>query len=118
MFPASELAYRRAAPLLEDESIILLHEETTIEQQPVEVVLEAVWPVGQPEILRLYLLAAGETSLPALQASLQWGDYRHTAVLDDYGRAPFPPLSLDDILDEGGQLRPTDLQLILGSPQT
>lgn len=118
LFPTPDLVYRRAAPLLEDESIILLHDEVTIADQPVEALLEAVRPVEQPELLRLQLLAAAETPLPPLQASLHWGVYAHTAVLDAYGRAHFPPLRLDDILDEAGQLRAADLRLVLESPQS
>ncbi|HRQ40156.1 MAG TPA: hypothetical protein PLD25_19775 [Chloroflexota bacterium] len=117
-FPTTDFVYRRAAPLLEDESIILLHDEVMIDQQLVETMLEAIRPVGQPEILRLQLMAAGEAPLPPLQASLHWGVYAHTAVLDAYGRAHFPPLSLDDLLDATGQLRAADLHLILESPQT
>lgn len=118
LFATPDLVYRRAASLLEDESIILLHDEVTIADQPVEALLEAIWPVEQPELLRLQLLAAGETPLPPLQASLHWGAYSHTAVLDAYGRAHFPPLRLDDILDEAGQLRATDLRLVLETPQS
>ncbi len=118
LFPTPDLVYRRAAPLLEDESIILLHDEVTIADQPVEAMLEAIQPVEQPELLRLQLLAAAETPLPPLQASLHWGSYAHTAVLDAYGRAHFPPLRLDDILDEAGQLRTADLRLVLETPQS
>ncbi|GIK57938.1 MAG: hypothetical protein HND44_24600 [Chloroflexi bacterium] len=118
LFPTPDLVYRRAASLLEDESIILLHDEVTIADQPVEAMLEAVRPVEQPELLHLQLLVAAETPLPPLQASLHWGSYAHTAVLDAYGRAHFPPLRLDDILDEAGQLRTADLRLVLETPQS
>lgn len=118
LFPTPDLVYRYAAPLLEDESVILLHDGVTIADQSVETLLEAIRPVEQPELLRLQLLTAAETPLPPLQASLRWGGYAHTAVLDAYGRAHFPPLRLDDILDEAGQLRATDLQLVLESPQS
>ncbi|MCL4266949.1 MAG: hypothetical protein KJ069_27465 [Anaerolineae bacterium] len=118
LFPTPDLVYRRAIPLLEDESIILLHDEVTIADQPVEALLEAIRPVEQPELLRLQLLAAAETPLPPLQASLHWGSYAYTAVLDAYGHAHFPPLRLDDILDEAGQLRAADLRLVLETPQS
>jgi hypothetical protein len=117
LFPTDGLAYRRATPWLEDKSSIILHDEVQIAQQVVEVVLEVIRSVEKPEILRLYLLAASEKPLPPLQVTLQWGGYAHMAVIDDYGRAQFPPLSLDVILDEAGEPRPTDLQLILESPQ-
>ncbi len=118
LFPAPDLVYRRAAPLLEDESIILLHEVAAINKQQVEAVLEAIRPVAQPEILRLQLMAAGEEPLPSMQATLRWGSYTQTAVLDTYGRAHFPPLSLDDILDESGQMESGALHLVLESPPT
>lgn len=114
LFPAPEPGYWRATPLLEDESIILLHEEVIVDSRTLELLLEAIRPVEQPEILRLQVLvAATDDQLPSLVASVTWGRYAATAVLDAYGRAHFPPLSLDAILDVSGQLKSGDLQLTL-----
>ncbi|MBP6469729.1 MAG: hypothetical protein KBE23_07475 [Chloroflexi bacterium] len=118
LFPAPDLAFRSAAPLLEDESIILLHHLATIDGQEVETVLEAILRVAQPDTLRLQATAVGEPSLPPLQVTLRWGTYGHTAVLDAYGRAKFPPMPLDMIVDEQGRWRAEDLQLLLETQQT
>lgn len=118
LFPAPDLVFRSAAPLLEDESIILLHHLTAIDGQEVETVLEAILRVAQPDVLRLQVTAVGETPLPPLQATLRWGTFAHTAVLDAYGRANFPPMPLDILVDEQGRWRAEDLQLLLETQQT
>lgn len=117
LFPAPDLAFRSAASLLEDESIILLHRLATIDGQEVETVLEAILRVEQPDMLRLQATAVTEPQ-PPLQATLRWGPYAHTAVLDAYGRANFPPMPLDMIVDEQGRWRAEDLQLLLETQQT
>ncbi|MBK9613849.1 MAG: hypothetical protein IPO34_21220 [Dehalococcoidia bacterium] len=78
LFPAPDLAFRSAASLLEDESIILLHRLATIDGQEVETVLEAILRVEQPDMLRLQATAVTEPQ-PPLQATLRWGPYPHTA---------------------------------------
>lgn len=115
LFPSPDFAYRRAAALLEDESFFVLHEEVEVSGQLLEVMLEAVRPVARPEILRLQVLVASEGKQPAaaMQASLSWGRYAETAVLDKYGQAQFPPLRLELFLDESGQVNMGDLQLVL-----
>jgi len=115
LFPAPQLAFRSAASLLEDESVILLNDEQMVDGQLVEVILEAVRPIDQPDVLRLQVMAGAAETLPAIQATLHWGAYQQTAVLDVYGRAQFPPLPQDDLFDEAGRLRAEDLQLILAA---
>lgn len=119
LFPSPDLAYRRATTLLEDESFIVLHDEVEISGQRLEVMLEAVRSVERSDILRLQVLVAPEGSRPlaAMQAFLSWGPYAETAVLDTYGRAQFPPLPLDAILDDSGQINAGNLQLVLTLPQ-
>ncbi len=119
LFPSPELVYRRTTPLLEDESIILLHDEIEVASRSLEVMLEAIRPVEQPEILRLQVVVAvGDDRLPGMQVRLSWGQYSKTAVLDTYGRAHFPALPLENILDKSSQLESGDLQLVLESPPT
>jgi hypothetical protein len=114
LFPTPEPGYRRSHPFLEDESFILLQDEVTVDGRSLELLLEAVRPVEQPERLRLQVIvAAADDQLPSLTATITWGRYMETAALDAYGRAHFPPLSLADILDDAGQLQRDDLQLVL-----
>jgi hypothetical protein len=48
-----------------------------------------------------------------MKASLQWGGDELTVVPDRYGRAQFPLLPLDTILDESGNHILSDLHLSL-----
>lgn len=38
-----------------------------------------------------------------VQARLQWGPYQETAPIDSYGRASFPPLPLNQVVDVEAQ---------------
>lgn len=120
LFPSPGLAYRRAVAPLEDESFLVLHEEVEVSGQLLEVMLEAVHPVARPEILRLQVLVAseGKQTDAAMQASLSWGRYAETAVLDKYGQAQFPPLRLEVFLDESDQVNMGNLQLVLTLQQS
>jgi hypothetical protein len=73
--------------------------------------------VEQPEALHLQVLVASEKLTAGMEASLSWERYVATGVLNQYGRAQFPPFPLDDILDDAGQLNAGDLQLVLTLPQ-
>lgn len=113
-FPDSGAVYRYGRSLLEDESLILIHDEITVAEQVLELLLEAIWPVEQPEILRLQVMVAAEqTAVSPLRAHIHWGDYSATAALDVYGRAHFPDAPLNVILDADGRLPTNTLQLIL-----
>lgn len=112
LFPPSNLAWR-SAPLLEDESIVLLHDLISVGGQEVETILEGIRPVAGPEMLRLQATAVTEHAPPPLQATLQWGDYSATALLDDYGCAYFPPISLAELVDEAGRLQADALHFLL-----
>ncbi len=115
LFPNPDVVYRYGRSLLEDESLILIHDEITIAEHSLELLLEAIWPVDQPEILRLQVMVAADesTGVSLLQTRINWGDYSATAVLDDYGRALFPDAPLNAILSVEGQLQTNSLQLIL-----
>ncbi|MBK8904557.1 MAG: hypothetical protein IPM53_25485 [Anaerolineaceae bacterium] len=115
LFSSPGLAYRGVVAPLEDESFLVLHDEVEVSGQLLEVLLEAVHPVARPETWRLQVFVASQAKQPAatIQASISWGLYVETAVLDKYGRAHFPPLHLESFLDESGQVQVGDLQLVL-----
>lgn len=105
----------RSSSLLEDTSIVLLRDDFAAGDRQYDVILEAVSPLDKPEQLQLNLLVTPLTDgpLPAMRASLQWGGDELTAVPDRYGRAQFPLLPLDTILDESGHHIFSDLHLSL-----
>lgn len=116
--PARPLAYRSGNHLDNLEAITLLRGNVQVDGITVEMWLEASQPVDIPEMLHLFLTTAvphsPNTPQPALQATIQWGGYRETATIDQYGRALFPLLPLQTIVGESGQIT-SSLQLKLES---
>ena len=94
---------------------VLLRGDFTAGERQYDVILEAASPLDTPEHLQLTLLVTPLTDgpLPAMSAKLQWGENELTAVSDPYGRAQFPLLLLNTILDETGQAILSDLHLNL-----
>ncbi len=113
-FQSLQPVYRSSA-LLEDTSLVLLRDDFTADDRQYDLILEAVSPLDVPEQLQLNLLVTPLTDapLPAMNARLQWGEYELSAVPDSYGRAQFPLLPLNTILDETGQTILSDLHLNL-----
>lgn len=100
---------------LEEQTHILLQTEVEIDKMVVTILLEAMTQVEHPGMLTLSLSATSfkEQELPQLRASLTWGDYQATAVLNNYGQVFFPPLAIEHVLDEIGQAISSDLLLTL-----
>ena len=116
--PSQTLAYRSAYDdLLEEQNIILLEDEFSVDGLQLNVLLEANLEAEQPDTptLSLSVAAVSGQQLPSLQAGLLWGRYEATAVLDRYGMARFPRLAIASVLDETRQVIQADLQLILES---
>jgi hypothetical protein len=95
-------------------------------EEQYSVLLEVMQSLETPEQLQLSLLVAinlpASDETAALQARLQWGSYKDTLTLDQYGRGRFVPVPLPAILDEAGKKIITDLELELmsdvsGNPQ-
>ncbi len=118
-FPEPQtLAYRSAYDdLLEEQNVILLDDEFSVNELQLSIVLEANLDVEHPDMptLSLSMAALSGQQLPPLQAVLIWGRYQATAVLDRYGMALFPRLAIASVLDETGQAIRDDLQLVLES---
>lgn len=110
----------RSAAYLEDAWFTLFRDEIKIDQMHASVVLEAVREMAAPDQLRLHI-AVGLTSdrfaaaerLPDLRAQLTWGAYDQAVLITQRGRAVFPPLPLDLILDAAAQHITADLRLIV-----
>lgn len=115
LFTPVELAYRSDHLDLEDKSTVLLRSQVELDDIQLDVLLEAVRPVDEPDHLHLHLSTASltEAHLPAMQALLQWGEVKQTAVIDKYGRVRFRPLPLEKVLDDVRQTFRADLQLVL-----
>jgi hypothetical protein len=109
-----EATFRGTYNWLEEDRTILMQDKVTIDEEQYEILLEATRPVGQPDRLNLSLHVATERPpSTALQASIQWGSYTATLILNKYGLGRFPPLSLPTILDENGNEIIADLQIVL-----
>lgn len=105
----------RSSDLLEDTSIVLLRNDFAAGDRQYDVILEAASLFDTPEQLQLTLLVTplSDELLPTMKAGLQWGGAVLTAVPDRYGRAQFPLLPLNTILDESGNHILSDLHLSL-----
>lgn len=100
--------------LLEEQSVVLLEDAYTIADLQLNVLLEINLDVNNPETPALFLsVSSNSGQQPPMQASLTWGGYQATAVLDANGQANFPALLIDKILDETGQTIHADLHFIL-----
>lgn len=100
--------------LLEEQSVVLLEDAYTIADLQLNVLLEINLDVNNPETPALFLsVSSNSGQQPPMQASLTWGGYQATAVLDHYGQATFPTLPISEILDKTGQAISTDLHFVL-----
>lgn len=117
LFMPSNLVYRSDSLDLEDNGTVLLRSQVNVAGTQIDLFLEAIRGVDEPNRLYLSLSTTSLTStqLPAMQAYLQWGTFQQTAVIDQYGRARFQSLPLTAVLDETTQTFHNDLQLILES---
>lgn len=104
--------YRALATFLEDDRLPLVEDVVAVAGDRVGVLLEAVRCAGAPDDLYLSLLVTAET-VDALQATVEWGPFRQTAVVRPFGTFTFPPLPLADVFDEVGRKSAAALCLTL-----
>ncbi len=101
IFMPSALVYRSAGLLLDVDSTILLYNEFEAGGETWQATLEALAQPDAPGQVELFLSVSTEQEpSPRLQATVWWGDYQQTAVLDSFGRVHFPPFGVERILDE------------------
>jgi hypothetical protein len=118
IFSPSELAYRSSPGLLEDPWFPLLRDEIKIEGSTYAVALECTLAdIG--DILSAYLNLAVTLGTNAdkqnfpIQANLHWGDYQESILIMEEGRARFPDIALDKVLDESQQNIRSGLTLVI-----
>jgi len=120
-FPATPQvagAYR-SEPGLDDTWFTLLRSEVEMNQQPLSIVLEAVWRTEAAETLHLQLKVGPASQpeqsvdLPDLRANVEWGSYRALAIISQRGRVDFAAIPLNLVWDETRQCFMADLQLTL-----
>ena len=100
-FILSLATYRSGATLLDEDSTLLFHNEFKVGAQVLEATLEAIYYPHTPDLLNLFLYVTTDLEkLPLLEATLEWGPYQKTAVLDRYGQTAFPPFELQQILND------------------
>lgn len=114
-----EPAYR-SDDYLEDAWFTLFRNEVEIDRAQASVVLEAVRLIATPDMLQLHIAVGitpdqSETTvqLPDLRAQLTWGPYDQVVTVTQRGRATFPSLPLNFVLDETHQHITSDLRLIV-----
>ncbi len=118
IFSPSKLAYRSVPDLFEDPWFLLLRDEIEVEGSTYAVALECTLAdIG--EALSAYLnlavtlgTTADKQNFP-IQASLHWGDYQESVLITEEGRARFPDISLDKVMDESQQNIKSGLNLII-----
>lgn len=105
--PPAAVPLRSALTGMEDDYITLLRSDVSTAQGAFELILEGRRPAASDALhLTVMLIPRQEApARPGLEATLRWGAYEETRPLDERGRASFPPLPLDVILDERGDVR-------------
>jgi len=92
--------YRAFANVLQDERLTLVEDTIAVVDEEMGVLLEAVRPAGAPNDIHLSLLLMAEGSW---RATLEWGSFRETAVVQAFDRVTFPPVPLADVVDKVGK---------------
>lgn len=118
-FTAAAPVYR-SADYLEDAWFTLFRDEVNIDRMRASVVLEAVRLMTSPDQLQLHLAvgialdrAKTPDRFPDLRARLTWGDYDQAVIITRRGRATFPPVPLNLVMNESTQHMTADLRLIV-----
>lgn len=117
--PAFTPGFRMGWGLLDEHAVSLISSHLNVDEREFGVRLTAVLS-DDPDSMDLQLMVAllDDEGLDAddtssLAASVQWGNYYQTSVIDEEGRAFFPPLPISAITDKSGETIVTELQLML-----
>ncbi|MCL4868885.1 MAG: hypothetical protein KJ063_07960 [Anaerolineae bacterium] len=112
------LAVRRglSLPLDEDDWFTLFRQEVMVADVPWTIMLEGKSMMGAEISLSVDVSVVPmleQTEMPSLLATLQWGHYHDQVLVGPYGRATFPPIPLDLVVDEEAEVVKSDIQLVV-----
>jgi hypothetical protein len=97
--------FRSDDSYFEESYINILHSQVEVDERELEVRLDALQTLTEPENLDLMLaIFAPEDVELRLEAKISWGDYQHTAEVNKYGLAKFPPLKRSQVYSASGKL--------------
>ncbi len=119
IFSPPELAYRMDSSLYEDPWVTLLRGETRVNDHLYSVLLDCSLAQDSDNSLavNLSLAVSGEAdpqqSQVPLRASLNWGGYDETILMNNEGRVRFPDIPLGAIFDEAREKVTAELNLTL-----
>lgn len=97
--------HRSGDSLLDGSYINILHSQIEVDEQEIEIRLDATQTITDPDNLDLLISVVLPEEAPRrFEASIAWGDYRESAEVNKYGLAKFPPLKTSQILTPIGEL--------------
>jgi hypothetical protein len=108
--------YRYNDLFLDDNQICLLHGLVEIDEQEIEVRVDASRNAAEPANLNLRLIVfEPEEGVKTLEATIFWGSYRQSAEVSHFGLARFQPLKYIEIFDGAGRLiHDLECRLVVG----
>jgi hypothetical protein len=96
---------RSGVYLPEGGHINILHSQVEIDGQELDIRLEASHALNNPGYLNLMIaMIAPEQFTRRFEATIAWGSYRESAVINLFGIAKFPPLRTDQVFSPAGDL--------------
>lgn len=111
--------YRSGYGWLDDSYVTLLRSQVMVEQESLDILLEAALVSEASEVVNLALTVARQTQSeivhprPSWYATIEWGDYLATAPVNEQGQATFPAVPLSFILQQPSHTVAADLHLRL-----
>jgi hypothetical protein len=97
--------FRSDDSYFEESYINILHSQVEIDEEEIEVRLDALQIITEPDTLDLMLAVFAPEDLDLrFEVKISWGDYRQTAEVNKYGLAKFPTLRRNQIFAASGKL--------------
>jgi hypothetical protein len=97
--------YRSDSNLYEENYINILHSQVELDEQDLEIRLDALQSFTTPENLELMLVVfAPEGFDSQFEVTVAWGAYRERAAVDQYGLAKLPSLKTELVFSRSGAL--------------
>jgi hypothetical protein len=98
---------------LDESNLNILHSHVEIGEPALSLWLDIVPAVADPKNLNLILfIFAPEGMVHQFEATVVWGDYRHTVEVNKFGLVRFPSLKTTQLFAPSGELS-HDLELRL-----